>query len=221
MPGRIIDLTLPIQHGMMTFPVSWHPRVEVTQLGRLGIENRETRKLVLGTHSGTHCDAPKHFIPHGISVDRISLQTLIGPARVLDFSKVKMRQAIRVGDLKAKLGRAKPERILLRFDWSKQWQKANYYRDHPFLSEEAASWLVERGLRLLAMDTPMPDDPRNGRGSPNDSPNHKIFLGSGVVLVEYLCNLKAIRKPNVQLVVLPLKITGADGSPVRCVVIES
>jgi kynurenine formamidase len=71
------------------------------------------------------------------------------------------------------------------------------------------------------MDTPMPDNPKNGKGTANDSPNHKIFLGQGVILVEYLCNLKAIKKSKVQLIVLPLKITGSDGSPVRCVAIES
>ena len=221
MTNRKIDLTFPIHEGMMTFPVAWHPRVEVTRLGQLNVEHRETRRLVLGTHTGTHCDAPKHFIAGGKSVDQIALDTLIGPAVLLDFSKAKKRQEIQVSELKAKLGARRPERLILRFDWSRRWEKNDYYSAHPFLSEEAARWLVRRGIRLLAMDTPMPDNPKNGKGMANDSPNHKIFLGRGVILVEYLCNLKAIKKSKVQLIVLPLKITGSDGSPVRCVAIES
>ncbi len=219
--NRKIDLTFPIHEGMTTFPVAWHPRVEVTRLGRLQVERRETRRLVLGTHTGTHCDAPRHFIPSGKSIDQIDLDTFIGPAVLLNFSNAKRKQEIQVGDLQSKLGKKRPKRLVLRFDWCSHWKKKDYYRDHPFISEEAARWLVCRGIRLLAMDTPMPDNPQNGRGSENDSPNHKILLGSGVVLVEYLCNLKSIKKQNFELIVLPLKITGADGSPVRCVAVES
>ena len=221
MTNRKIDLTFPIHEGMMTFPVAWHPRVEVTQLGRLSVEKRETRRLVLGTHTGTHCDAPRHFIPRGKTIDQITLDTLIGPAVLLNFSSVPKGREIQINDLKSQLGSRRPKRIILRFDWSKFWGKKNYYREHPFISEDAARWLVKRGVRLLAMDTPMPDNPKNGKGTAKDSPNHKIFLGNGVVLVEYLCNLRAIKKSSVQLIVLPLKISGADGSPVRCVVIES
>lgn len=69
MSRNIIDLTFPIHEGMTTFPVHWHPIVEISVLGRHGIENRETRKVLLGTHTGTHMDAPRHFIPDGMTVD--------------------------------------------------------------------------------------------------------------------------------------------------------
>ena len=62
---KITDLSLTLEEGMMTFPTHWHPVVEITILGRHGVEGRETRKLVLGTHVGTHADAPLHFIPKG------------------------------------------------------------------------------------------------------------------------------------------------------------
>src|ERR1700730_7456200 len=83
---KIIDLSLSIEEGMMTFPTSWHPVVEITILGRHGIEGRETRKLVLGTHIGTHADAPRHFIPNGRTIDEVPLDVLIGPATVADFT---------------------------------------------------------------------------------------------------------------------------------------
>jgi arylformamidase len=90
-----------------------------------------------------------------------------------------------------------------------------YYDDCPYLSEDAAKFLVSKGCRLLGMDTPMPDNPKNGRGSVNDSPNHKILLGAGTILVEYLVNLTSLDRPEVMLVVGPLKIRDGDGAPAR------
>jgi arylformamidase len=217
---RKIDLSFPIHEGMTTFPAHWHPIVEITQLGRFGLENRETRKIVLGTHTGTHCDAPRHFIPSGKTVDTLSLDVLIGPARVVDFSKTKPGQEIGSVDLQRQLGDSRPERLVLRFDWSDHWGKGTYYRDHAFLSDEAAQWLVDSGVRLLAMDTPMPDNPANGWQCTIDSPIHKILLGSEVILVEYLCNLKQLKQQDIELIVLPLKILDGDGAPARCVAIE-
>lgn len=217
---KIIDLTYSISEGMTTFPVHWHPPVEITILGRHGIENRETRKITLGTHTGTHCDAPRHFVPKGNTVENLSLDTLIGQARVLDFSHILPFTELGIDDLSSRIGDRPCERLILRFDWDKHWGTLRYYSDHPFISEDAAQWLVDRGVKLLAMDSPMPDNPKNGRGTPNDSPVHKITLNAGMILVEYLCNLSSITTEEVELIVMPLKIQEGDGAPVRCVAIE-
>jgi kynurenine formamidase len=220
MARRVIDLTFPIHEGMTTVPTYWHPFVEVTILGRHGIENRETRKLVLGTHTGTHCDAPRHFIPGGKTIDMLSLDTLVGPAFMVDFSACKPLQEIGVDDFKRQLGDRRPKRLVMRFDWSDRWGKMDYYTGNPFLSQDAAQWLVSRGVKLLGMDTPMPDDPRRTPQSNVDSPIHKVFLGNEVVLVEYLCNLRELSRPEFELVVLPLKLRDGDGAPCRCVAID-
>lgn len=217
---KIIDLSLPIEEGMMTFPTHWHPVVEVTILGRHGIEGRETREIVLGTHTGTHADAPRHFIPNGGTIDEIPLDILIGPATVADFTGCLALQEIDVKDLQQKLGTQVPPRLILRTGWSEYFGQMKFYNEYPFLSEKAAQWLVDRGVRLIAMDTPSPDNPAHSRDSTRDSPNHKVLLGAGVVLVEYLANLKAISAASVELIVLPLKLKGGDGSPARCVAIE-
>ena len=206
---------------MTTFPQHWHPVVEITQLGRHGIENRESRKIVLGTHSGTHCDAPSHFIPEAQTVDKISLTTLVGPATVINFSNSNQLRQVEIKDISDALGGDDvPERLILRFDWSDKWGTMEYYNDHPFLSDSAAQWLVDNGLLLLGMDTPMPDSPLNGWTSSNDSPIHKILLGNGVILLEYLCNLRSLKQNKFDLVALPLKIKDGDGSPIRCIGIE-
>ena len=217
---KIIDLSLPIEEGMMTFPTHWHPVVEVTVLGRHGIEGRETRKIVFGTHTGTHADAPRHFNPNGGTIDEIPLDVLIGPAIVADFTGCRALQEIDVTDLQRRLSGKVPARLILRTGWSEHFGNMKFYNEYPFLSENAAKWLVGQGVRLIGMDTPSPDNPAHSRGSAKDSPNHKVLLGAGVVLVEYLGNLKAISASSVELIVLPLKLKGCDGSPVRCVAIE-
>jgi len=212
---QIVDLSMPIKEGMQTFPKHWHPFVEITQLGRHGIENRETRKLVLGTHTGTHIDAPLHFIPGGISVDQIPLDQLNGLATVLNLSSFKPGTEVSQQDLEKALDGNSAERILMRFDWDMHLNTMSYYNDSPFLSEDAAHWLVNQGCRLLGMDTAMPDNPKNGHNCTKDSPIHRILLGNNVILLEYLVNLKLLKKSVVDLIVAPLNITGADGSPVR------
>lgn len=220
MARRVVDLTLPIKSGMARFPTYWHPEVEVGLLGRIESEGRETRRLVLGTHSGTHCDAPRHFLPGGAGVDALDLDLLIGPARVLDLTAHAPGGCVEAADLQALLGDERPRRLVLRYDWSQRWESEAYYRDHPYLSRQAARWLAEIGVGLLAMDSPTPDNPADGRSAAEDSPVHKILLGAGVILVEYLANLAALSRTSVQLIALPLKIEGADGSPCRVVAVE-
>ena len=215
MTTHIVDLSMHIEEGMQTFPTHWHPLVEITQLGRHGLENRETRKLVLGTHTGTHIDAPRHFIPGGVTVDQIPLEQMVGPASVLDLTTFGAGMEVGPEDLARTLGKRSATRVLMRFDWDRSLGTMAYYNDSPFLSEDAAQWLVDKGCRLLGMDTAMPDNPKNGRNCSKDSPNHKILLGSGAILVEYMVNLAALNQPVVQLVVAPMKIRSGDGAPVR------
>lgn len=217
---KVIDLSFSLHEGMMTFPTHWHPVVEISILGRHGIEGRETRKLLLGTHTGTHTDAPLHFIPNGKGIDQVPLETLVGEATMVNFAPAQANQEISVAALKEKLGGKIPARLILRTDWSDHFGEMTYYNNYPFFSQDAARWLVDGGCRLIAMDTPSPDNPAHSRGSGNDSPNHKVLLGAEVVLVEYLTNLRALSKSEVELFVLPLKVKGGDGAPTRCIAVE-
>jgi kynurenine formamidase len=216
MTRRIVDLTLPLHDGMPTYPLPWHPNFEVVQLARHGIERRETRRLTMGTHTGTHCDAPRHFVEGGRTIEELPLDVLVGPAVVLDLTDAEPGP-LAPDVFERLLGDRRPERLLLRFDWSDRWGTFAYFEGHPHLSEEAAQLLVDRGVRLLGIDTPTPDDPLTGRDGRPDSPVHHILLGAGVVLVEYLTNLKELPSDEIELVVLPLKLVGGDGAPVRCV----
>lgn len=214
--SEIVDLSFPIENGMTTFPVHWHPMVEVSIMGRLGIEGRETRKIVCGTHTGTHCDAPRHFVPGGKTIDQYEPERFVGEALLVDLSDVPEKHEISLRELEARLPKNLPQKVVLRYDWSKNFHLRRYYSDHAFLSEPAAQMLVDRGVKLLGMDTPMPDNPANGYGCPKDSPNHKIILGADCLLVEYLTNLDRLRGPHIHLTVAPMKVRDGDGAPARC-----
>lgn len=215
---KIIDLTFEIYEGMPTFPSSWHPTIEVSVLGRLFIEGRETRKVTLGTHTGTHIDAPLHFLPKGKTIDRLPLDILIGEAVLLDFSDKGEKCCIQLQELKEKLQNVDDiTRVVIKTNWSDKWRQKCYYSDYPFLSEEACQWLIENGIKLLAMDTPSPDNPEYDAKSENDSPNHQRLLSHEVIIVEYLTNLKEINQEKFYFIALPLKLFGCDGSPARAI----
>ena len=88
---KFIDLSLTYKNGMQYYPSGIHPEVKITQLGFMKKHKRETRKIEMGTHSGTHIDAPRHFLGGNKSVDSIPIENLVGDATVLNFSNLKKK----------------------------------------------------------------------------------------------------------------------------------
>lgn len=217
---KIIDLTMTLEEGMTTFWGEWHPKVEIEQMGFHEKVNRETRRLTIGTHTGTHMDAPRHFIEEGETIENIPLDVLVGPAYVVDLSDSLEFEEVDTQKLSSRIDTDNIERLIVRFDWDLKLDSEDYYFNHPFFSEDACQWMVDNGCKVLALDTPQPDNPKNCKGAEKDAPNHKILLSKGVALVEYLVNIRSIGSKEVDLVVAPLKIKDGDGSPVRCFVIE-
>ena len=216
---EVIDLTYPIEEGMLTFSAPWHPTVEITQIGHHKSEGRETRRITLGSHTGTHIDAPLHFMKDTYSIDEVPLERLIGDVAIIDFTKLRENEAVTVNHLENVA--ILTDKIIFNFGWGKYWNSRKFYCDYPFFSEEAAQYLVQKGVKLVAMDTPSPDDSRvalDGKllGTDKDSPIHKIFLGNGVLLVEYLANLDKVTDYNGWVIsAMPIKIKAGDGAPAR------
>lgn len=214
---ELIDLTMPIREGMRTYPSPNHPRVEISKMATLDKEGRATRRVVLGTHTGTHVDAASHFIEGGGSVDRLELDVLAGPAYMIDLSAMPPGGEIRKGHL-AELERLpKVSRLILRTDWSRMLRDDSYYIDHPYLSMGACEHIVSRGIRFLGMDIPTPEKPGEHCTPESDSPNHKYLLGNGVTLVEGLTNLDKIPSSLFNIIALPLPIVEGDGAPARVI----
>ena len=206
---RIVDLTMTLDEKLPIYP--GHPEFELTKLASFAQHGKELSRLVLGTHMGTHIDAPRHYVEGGGTVEHIPLETLCGPAQVVNLSYYS--GAVEAADLAFAMAGLNRERVLLRFDGDKKLRDGmDYYYKQPWLTEDAAHWLVDQGCKLVGMDTPMPDGPENTK----TMPVHKILLGAGVVIVEYMVNLAAIQAETFDLIVAPLKIKEGDGAPARC-----
>jgi arylformamidase len=208
---KIIDLTYDLEKNMITYNAPWHPPFSIEQLARIDKEGRETRKVTFGTHTGTHIDAPRHFIENGGTVEKIPIDKLIGPVKIVDFSHLKEEEPVTLDMIKSI---EITKKIIFKFGWGKKWGDMRFYDKYPFFSKEAAQYLVSKGVELVGHDTPSPD--ASYRTSTDDSPVHKIFLQNNVILVEYIANMDRISDyDGWNIVVSPLRLKGADGSPAR------
>lgn len=217
--GRLLDLSLELHEGMPTYPSAWHPIVDIKQMGRIDMEARRSYSVTLGSHTGTHMDSPAHMIKDGITIDQIPVTTFIGDAKVIDFTNKGKGDKVTLSDIEnLKIDIEKGDRLLIKTGWYKNWGSNAYYDGWPWITEEAAQYLVDKGVILIAMDIPSPDDPKANTGYGMKSPIHHIFLSNGVILVEYLMNTLEIDKDVVKLMAMPIKIKGCDGFPARVVV---
>lgn len=219
--SRIVDLTWPIYEGMTSCTAPWHPNVEISILGRHHQEGRASRKVVLGTHTGTHMDAPLHFIQGGMSIDEVPVSKLVTEATVMDLTYKQELSKIEPSDLEPYADQVRPgDSVILNTGWWRQWDKPGFYGSYPCLTAASCQWLIESRVSVVGMDIPGPDDPTAGIVAGEISPRHVELLGNGVIMIEYLANLDQISKDRVTLVALPMKIRGGDGAPARVIVIE-
>jgi arylformamidase len=218
---RCVDLSLPIHEGMLTTPVPWHPPVEITVLGRHELEGRATRKVVLGSHTGTHMDAPYHFVKDGATIDQIPLEVLVNEAVVFNLAGKDAYAKTSADDLRATGVEIPPGAgVIIHTGWYRQWMRREYYEKWPCLTQDACEYLASKKVRLVGLDTPSPDDPKDKIAFGEISPLHYYFLSRGIVLVEFLTNLNLLTKNRVLLIAAPLKVVGSDGFPARVIAIE-
>lgn len=212
----MIDLSFVIESDMPTCGTAWHQQVKIQAMGKLADVGRNTHSILVGSHSGTHMDAPSHFVEQGKSMEEIDLNMCCGDVSIADLRELD-HCIVELDDLKHLII---TERMLFIFGWYKKWKTAEYYKNFPFFSEDAIEYLISKGMRFMAMDTPSPDTGA-AIGEKDDSPNHKRLLRSDVIIVEYLCNTDAIdMSKNYEIIALPLKIKGSDGSPCRVLLRE-
>jgi arylformamidase len=204
--ARLIDVTVPLSNELPTFPGDPIVTVEAAARIRDGAPCNLTR-LSLGTHAGTHVDAPFHFEPDGATVDRLPLEALIGRARVVD---VGARSAIDAAFLAGEDLR-KAERVLLKTRTSGRLASGPFPTDFAYLTPDGAKALVDARVRLVGIDTPSVE-----RFGDSDFAAHHTLLQAGVVIVESL-DLSHVTPGEYDLICLPLLVAGADGAPARVV----
>jgi len=206
--ARIIDLTHDIHPAMPLYPGMEPPAIEKA----LCIEDcgYEERRLTLFSHTGTHIDAPAHMVPGGATLGELGLESFLGPACVLD---VRGRDFIEIKDLEEyapALGQC--AFALLRTGWEEHWGSQEYFQGWPALSVAAGRWLLGLPLRGIGIDAISMD-----RSDSTNYPVHHEIFARKLIVIENLCNLDKLMDAIFVLSVLPLKIPGLDGSPVRAV----
>ncbi|GAA5509596.1 cyclase family protein [Novipirellula caenicola] len=208
---RIIDLTLPITNDM--------PGVDSSPAKRIETHGWNATTLTLYSHCGTHMDAPCHFIDGAKTIDQQDLSVVVGPAIVVNLAPVTPKQLLTVDDLGTAANRVIPGcRLLLRTDWHKRYGTAEYRNELPRISIELARWLVDRKVGLIGVEPPSVADVNN---KSEVTEVHQTLFRGGVVILEGLANLDQLTQDTVQLVALPLKVVGGDGTPVRAIAMET
>ena len=210
---KIIDLTLTISNRIPTFPGS--PQPNFIPWEKIKDDGYNLELLFLSSHTGTHLDAPHHFLEKGAKIHEISLKKLVSNA-VLIKSRKKRNESITKTDVQKfekKHGKIpKNSTVVFWTGWQKMLHNNSYFTKNPGLSVSAAKYLQSKKIGLVGIDSPSID-----LGTNSKFPVHQIFAKKGMLIVENLANLEKIKSPKFHLVVLPLKLKGATGSPVRAV----
>jgi arylformamidase len=205
---RVVDISVPNGPSQHVYPGDPVPRVEQARSIRGG-DVCNLSLLTMGSHTGTHVDAPHHFIDGGPRLGEVALDRMVGEALVADLrgraavdADALAHAALRRGDI-----------LLCLTDNSARWAAADFQRDFTYLTRDAADLVVERGVRAVGIDYLSIEQ----FGSP-DFPVHHRLLGAGVFIIEGL-DLRAVEPGRYTLVCLPLKFPDLDGAPARAVLL--
>ncbi len=202
----LIDISLPIREGMIVY--EGDPGVTVdSALAISRGEPANVSSLKLGSHTGTHMDAPRHFIEGAKSIDTLPLDLLIGPALVLEVDADRLVEPRHLTDPRI----ASHTRVLLKTRNSSLWDRQSFAREYVALSLEGARHLIDRGVKLIGIDY-LSIEAFGAEGHPV----HKTLLGAGIVVLEGL-DFRTVTPGVYELYCLPLRIAGGDGSPCRAI----
>jgi len=207
----IYDVSVPIDNGMPVWPSD--PPVKLTPAAHLSRDGSHTVRVTaieMGSHTGTHIDAPHHFVDGGRKLHEIPLDWLVGETTVVQIPGV---PSIARGHLE-KLDWTGVQRVLFKTDNSPRWVDHGFHKDFVYLEPQAAEFLVERGLRLVGIDY-LSIDPFGSQ----KHPTHFVLLPNNVVVLEGL-NLSQVAPGRYHMVALPLNLQNADGAPTRVILMD-
>jgi arylformamidase len=204
----IYDISVPILPTMQVWPSD--PPVRLTPVShpsRDGTHTVRITQIEMGSHTGTHIDAPWHMIEGGRRLNEIPLETLVGPAEVLEITG---RHSIRRADLE-RFNLRGIQRVLFKTDNSNHWNDGSFYEQFVYLEPDAADLLAEQGIKLVGIDYLSIDQFKS-----ESHPSHFALLGRNVVIVEGL-NLNGIQPGKYHMTALPLNLQDVDGAPTRVI----
>lgn len=210
----IHDISAPLRADLPSWPKEEGLERKLRSSMMLG-DSANVSQLSLGAHTGTHVDAPAHFLQEGAGVDSLALDALVGPAVVVDLRHI--RGAITSRDLDAAGIAPGAERVLARTRNSGWSEKDTSFReDFTAYELSAAQWLVDRGVRLVGIDYLSIELFGSG---PAGHPVHKTLLGKSIVILEGI-DLASVAPGEYFLVTAPLLIPDSDGAPARAFLLD-
>lgn len=207
-----IDISFPYCEGMAIYPGNPSYERKIVKDVSQG-DSATVSKITMGTHTGTHIDAPLHVIKNGKSVDQIPLERMNGQAKLLDLRGLK---EITVESLKAE-NLCADDIVLMKTDNTERFQGTQVLSDYVTLTYKAAEHLVEIGVKMVGIDYMTIERPRGKRIDGKSI--HRILLGAGIVIAEGL-DLHSVTAEEYELFCSPLCIKGADGAPARVMLRE-
>jgi kynurenine formamidase len=215
---RIVDLSHPVDDSTPVYPGD--PVPAFTPATTISDDGYNVLHVRMGSQTGTHLDAPYHFLEDGSRVDDLDLGLLCAPAVIVDVRQKQSRQPITWEDLDPYAASLRAGVILvLQTGWSSHWG-TDTYANHPFLDGAAAARVVAAGVRTLAIDAMSLDETTDATEHPSGFAAHFAVLGAGGTIAENLTNLADIDFPDPVVSILPILFRGADGAPVRAVAME-
>lgn len=211
---KAVDLTHNLRNGMPVYPGDPSPSFELYR--SLEKDGVNLTKLVMGSHTGTHLDAPRHFIKDGIGIDQIPPNKLIGEAYVADVSRKRIGSGIMASDLRAVEKHIFPDDIVACYTGcSEHWEDNSVRKNYTYVTKDAADYLVSKRVRAVGIDYLSVE-----QFGATEAVTHKTLLGSGVFIIESLSNaLKRFVGQRVLLICMPIKLKDGDGAPSRVVAI--
>jgi arylformamidase len=209
-PQSIIDISIPLSESTPVFPGD--PRVSISLDMQIADgEPYNFSTVSMGVHTGTHVDAPWHFLEDGGKLEQVPLNALVGPAKVYDLTGVERITESSLADLDIQRG----ERVLFKTDNSELWSKTNAVAsDYVALTEDAAHFLIQRQVQTVGIDYLSVDEPHRA-----DFPVHYALLKNRVAIIEGL-NLRGVSAGDYLLVCLPLKLSNVEAAPARAVLLR-
>jgi arylformamidase len=212
---KAVDLTHDLANGMPIYPGDPTPSFEsYATISRNGVN---LTRITMGSHTGTHVDAPRHFIQEGITVDQIPIAKLIGEAYVADLSNIPIGGAIDSTNLKSKLdGKVTEGDIVICYTGcSDHWFDEAVWKNYTYLTGEAAQYLVTKKISGFGIDFLSVE-----KFGAKEAVAHKTLLGNGIFIIESISSaIKQFVARKVLLVCLPIKLLGADGAPARVIAV--
>jgi kynurenine formamidase len=210
---KVTDLTQEISPQTKVFP--GYPQPHFIQWAKFDVHGYDSEIMFLSTHTGTHIDAPSHFVRNGKSIDQIQVDRFISKALLFKIPKGS-NETINISDIINEQQQIeKNDTIIFSTGWEKRINEYNYL-SNPGLSEEVAKLLVSKQVNMIGIDGPSIDVSINP-----EFPVHKILLSNDILIIENLCNLETFEHcSRFEFMASPLKLREASGSTIRAIAIR-